>query len=87
MLTKRHDDELVYWLRCEIITPSWDDDAVSWFELLGPPARQVTIRNATASGSSGLLADSVTVPIKPLATELYPFRDRNYAFKEPDPEP
>ncbi len=86
LVTKRADDELVYWLRAEIITPSWDDDAVFWFELLGPPAPQVVIKSTNAKGSSGLIADSVAVPIRPLAADLYPFRDRNYAFEVPDTE-
>lgn len=77
------DDELVYWLRTEIVTASWDDEAVFWFELLGPPADQITVRNATARGQTGLLADSVSVPIKPLAPDLYPMRDRNFAFEIP----
>lgn len=77
------DDELVYWLRTEIVTASWDDEAVFWFELLGPPAEQITVRNATARGATGLIADSAMVPIKPLAAELYPMRDRNYAFELP----
>jgi hypothetical protein len=79
----KNDDELVYWLRTEIVTASWDDEAVFWFELLGPPAEQITIRNATARGATGLIADSALVPIKPLAAELYPMRDRNYAFELP----
>jgi len=86
IVNKRKDDELVYWLRAEIITPSWDEDAVFWFELLGPPARQVTIANQNAQGSSGLVASSITVPVKPLAADLYPFRDRNYAFEVPSTE-
>lgn len=86
LVTTRKDEDLVYWLRAEIITPSWDEDAVFWFELLGPPAKQVNITNATAKGSVGLVANSVTVPIKPLAADLYPFRDRNYAFGIPDSE-
>lgn len=77
------DDELVYWLRTEIVTASWDDEAVFWFELLGPPANQITVRNATARGQTGLIADSVSVPIKPLAPDLYPMRDRNFAFEIP----
>ncbi|MCC5824406.1 MAG: hypothetical protein LAT64_04450 [Phycisphaerales bacterium] len=77
------DEELVYWLRTEIITASWDDEAVFWFELLGPPAEQITIRNATARGATGLIAESASVPIKALAPELYPMRDRNYAFELP----
>jgi hypothetical protein len=83
ILNKRTDDELVYWVRAEIITPSWDEDAVFWFELLGPPAKQLTIGNQSAKGSAGLVANSVTVPVKPLAADLYPFRDRNYAFEVP----
>lgn len=79
----RQDEELVYWLRVEIITPSWDDESVTWFELLGPPARQINIKNATGRGATGVVADSVSVPIRPLAPELYPMRDRNYAFQEP----
>ncbi|MFK7883951.1 MAG: hypothetical protein AB8F26_07200 [Phycisphaerales bacterium] len=86
VVNKRKDEELVYWLRTEIITPSWDEDAVFWFELLGPPARQVTIGNQSAKGTAGLIADSITVPIKPLAADLYPFRDRNYAFEVPTTE-
>lgn len=77
------DDELVYWLRTEIVTASWDDEAVFWHELLGPPAEQITVRNATARGATGLIADSASVPIKPVAPELYPMRDRNYAFELP----
>lgn len=79
----KNDDELVYWLRTEIVTASWDDEAVFWFELLGPPAEQITIRNATARGATGLIAESASVPIKPVAAELYPMRDRNYAFELP----
>lgn len=79
----RDDEELVYWLRAEIITPSWDEESVAWFELLGPPAEQITIRDATGRGATGLLADAVSVPITPLAPELYPMRDRNYAFELP----
>ena len=77
------DDELVYWLRTEIVTASWDDEAVFWHELLGPPAEQITVRNATARGATGLIAESASVPIKPVAPELYPMRDRNYAFEVP----
>lgn len=85
LVNKRRDDELVYWLRAEIITPSWDEDAVFWFELLGPPAPQIQIANASATGgSAGLVATSAKVPVKPLASELYPFRDRNFAFEIPD---
>lgn len=80
------DDELVYWLRTEIVTASWDEEAVFWFELLGPPAEQITIRNATERGATGLTAAATSVPIKPLAPELYPMRDRNYAFEVPKPE-
>lgn len=83
LIGHKQDEELVYWLRTEIITPSWDDDAVTWFELLGPPAQQITLKNANARGSTGLVADSASVPIKPLAPDLYPMRDRNYAFDEP----
>ncbi len=80
------DDELVYWLRTEIVTASWDEEAVFWFELLGPPAEQITIRNATERGATGLTAAATSVPIKPLAPELYPMRDRNYAFEVPKAE-
>ncbi len=80
------DDELVYWLRTEIVTASWDDEAVFWFELLGPPAEQITVRNATERGATGLTAVSPSVPIKALAPELYPMRDRNYAFEVPASE-
>lgn len=82
-LGTKPDEELVYWLRTEIVTASWEQDAVFWFELLGPPARQITVRNATARGATGLIADSASVPIKPLATDLYPMRDRNFAFEAP----
>ncbi|GEM_PF-2517799 len=82
LVNKRRDDELVYWLRAEIITPSWDDDAVFWFELLGPPAPEITIANTSVTGgTAGLVATSPSVPVKPLASELYPFRDRNFAFE------
>ncbi|MEM9372199.1 MAG: hypothetical protein AAGA55_01020 [Planctomycetota bacterium] len=85
LVNKRKDDELVYWLRAEIITPSWDEDAVFWFELLGPPAEQITITNASLTGgTAGLAASSPSVPVKPLAVDLYPFRDRNFAFELPD---
>ena len=82
-LGTKPDEELVYWLRTEIVTASWEQDAVFWFELLGPPARQITVRNATARGATGLIADSASVPIKPLATDQYPMRDRNFAFEAP----
>lgn len=87
LVNKRRDDELVYWLRAEIITPSWDEDAVFWFELLGPPAPEIQIANANATGgSAGLVASSPKVPVKPLASDLYPFRDRNFAFEMPSNE-
>lgn len=82
-LGSKPDDELVYWLRTEIVTASWEQDAVFWFELLGPPANQITVRNATARGTTGLIADSASVPIKPLAADQYPMRDRNFAFEAP----
>lgn len=82
-LGTKPDDELVYWLRAEIVTASWEQDAVFWFELLGPPAKQITVRNATARGTTGLIADAASVPIKPLAADQYPMRDRNFAFEAP----
>lgn len=76
------NEDLVFWLRTEVITPTWGEDNIRWFELLGPPAAAITLKRAESKTSRGsdLIAQSASVPAEPVDPGMYPFRDRNRAF-------
>ncbi|MEM9560782.1 MAG: hypothetical protein AAF995_10780 [Planctomycetota bacterium] len=77
------NEELVFWLRTEVITPTWGEDNIRWFELLGPPSSRFTLRRLKAEVSRGsdLVVQASTVPAEPVDPGMYPFRDRNRAFR------
>lgn len=79
------DDELVFWLRLEVITASWEEDSVHWFEALGPPPKLVTVTAPADAERVELLATSDTVPIQPARDAYEPYVDRSPAFRQNDP--
>ena len=74
-------EDLVYWMRCEVITPTWGEDRVRWFEMLGPPASKVTLSASAGAKGSDLKATGSAVPVEEIDPSLHPFRDRNNAFR------
>ena len=83
------NEELVFWIRCEVITPTWGTDRVRWFEMLGPPAKLVTITSSKDADGTDLDATANAVPMEEVDPAIHPFRDRNRAFTDgattPDP--
>lgn len=79
------DDELVFWLRLEVITASWEEDSVHWYEALGPPPKVVTITAVPDQERVELVATSDTVPIEPAKDAYEPYVDRSPAFRHTDP--
>ncbi len=75
------NEDLVFWLRCEVITPTWGNDRVRWYEMLGPPARQVTLTSGKSTKGTDLVAKGQIVPVEEVDQSMHPFRDRNRAFK------
>lgn len=77
------NEDLVFWLRTEVITPTWGEDNIRWFELLGPPAPRITLRRTqeNASRGSDLVVQAASVPAAMVDPGMYPFRDRNRAFR------
>jgi hypothetical protein len=79
--SERNDDQLVFWLRAEVITASWDDDTVHWFELLGPSAKLIRVSSTPKSQGADLRASAADVPIETVDPRLWPVGDKNYAFR------
>ena len=75
------NEDLVFWLRCEVITPTWGSDRVRWYEMLGPPARQVMLGATPGTKGTDLIAKGSIVPIEEVDPSMHPFRDRNRAFR------
>ncbi|GJM18150.1 MAG: hypothetical protein DHS20C14_03630 [Phycisphaeraceae bacterium] len=75
------NEDLVFWLRCEVITPTWGTDRVRWYEMLGPPARKVTLSGTPSTKGTDLLATGAIVPLEEVDPSMHPFRDRNRAFR------
>lgn len=74
------NEDLVFWIRFEVITPTWGNDRVRWYEMLGPPARKITISASEQTDGTDLDAVALAVPMEEVDVSMHPFRDRNRAF-------
>ncbi len=70
----RADDKIIR-LRVEVVTPSWDDQRVRWFEILGPAPTRVVVGQPKRDNPLLIRAQSEEVPIVEIPYEHWPAED------------
>lgn len=68
-------DEKIIRMRVEVITPTWDDQRVRWYELLGPAPTRVIISQPDKENPLTIRAESEEVPIAEIPYAHWPAED------------
>lgn len=68
------DDKIIR-MRVEVVTPSWDDRRVRWFEILGPAPSRIVMLQPKRDNPLLIRAESEEVPIAEIPYEHWPAED------------
>jgi len=68
-------DERIIRLRVEVVTPSWSDQRVRWYELLGPAPVRVVVVQPDSKKPLMIVAKSEEIPIEEIPYQHWPAED------------
>ncbi len=68
-------DERIIRLRLEVVTPTWTDQRVRWFELLGPAPVRVVVVQPQGKKPLLIVAQSDEIPIEEIPYQYWPAED------------